>query len=76
MEVRPDGRPPFRAQLGEPFIATDFWRPEKGETVGVEFDAASGKVRFDKSDPRLGVKARVRAKEKADKRRFEEKLKG
>ena len=72
VEVHPaNGEPAFRSKVKTPYIATDFLAPSKGDTVGVEFEEKSRKVRFDKSDPRLSGKARRRA-EKAD---FDEKLK-
>src|SRR5688572_20083480 len=58
IEVRlPDGTP-FRATVGDPFFAMDFWPPSEGDTVGVELDRARKKVRFDRADPRLSAKAR------------------
>ena len=52
----------FRAKAGEPHIAMDFMDPSVGQTVGVEYDAKSHDVRFDKDDPQLSWKALKKAK--------------
>ena len=58
VEIHPaEGRSAFRAMLTDPRLLTDFLQPTVGKTVGVEFDEASGKARFDKSDPQLSFKA-------------------
>jgi hypothetical protein len=62
IDVRtPDGTP-LRATVSDPFFAMDFWPPREGDTVGVELDPKSEKVRFDRSDPRLSAKARRAAR--------------
>lgn len=53
----------FRAKVPTPRIATDFRDPSIGETVAVEYDAESKKVRFDKEDPQLSMKAFRRSRE-------------
>jgi hypothetical protein len=56
-EVRPDsGAPAFRATIKDPMIALDFWRPSVGDVVSV-LVKSNGKVKFDKDDPRMSVKA-------------------
>jgi hypothetical protein len=52
----------FRAKAGEPHIAMDFMDPNVGDVVGVEYDAKSHDVRFDKDDPQLSWKAHKKAK--------------
>jgi len=55
-DVRPvNGDPAFRATLKEPTIATDFWTPSIGDVVSV-LVKSTGKVKFDKDDPRLSAK--------------------
>lgn len=56
---------PFRATIQEPGIATNFWPPSIGDQVSVLVDAKSGKVKFDKDDPRLDAKARIAANKAA-----------
>ena len=70
VDVTEPGREVFRTVVHAPLLAGDFYVPFVGDQVGVEVDAKSGNVRFDKSDPRLSAKARKRAK--AD--RFDEAL--
>ncbi len=53
----------FRATLREPTIATDFWPPDIRDVVSVLVRSKDRKVKFDKDDERLSVKA-VRASEK------------
>jgi hypothetical protein len=57
VEIQADGMDAFRAEVKLPRIAIDFKEPIVGDVVGVEFDAKSRKVRFDKSDPQLSFKA-------------------
>ncbi len=47
----------FRAKVEEPRIAIDFMEPRVGQTVGVEYDDDRKKVRFDKDDKTLSMKA-------------------
>jgi hypothetical protein len=47
----------FRAKVETPRIAIDFRDPSIGAVVRVEFDDESRKVRFDKDDPQLSMKA-------------------
>src|SRR5690242_10590309 len=75
-DVRPaNGDPAFRATLKEPTIATDFWGPSIGDVVSV-LVKSTGKVKFDKDDPRLSAKAfearRKQAFEAAAGRTFEQ----
>jgi hypothetical protein len=60
-----DGATAFRTVLKEPRIATDFWRPNDGDTVRVQIDARRQQARFDTSDPALSARAR-RAAQDAD----------
>lgn len=53
----------FRARIGEPKFAMDFFPPSAGMVVRVEYEAKSRAVRFDKDDPRLSVKRRKQAKD-------------
>lgn len=62
VEVYPENEDAFRAVARLPFIATDFWSPNVGQTVGVEFNAKSHIVRFDRHDPRLSAKAYEQAR--------------
>jgi hypothetical protein len=62
VEVYPDAEDPFRAIARLPFIATDFWSPNIGQTVGVEFNTKTHVVRFDRHDPRLSAKAYEQAR--------------
>jgi hypothetical protein len=57
----------LRATINEPTIATDFWPPNIGDDVSVLVRSKDHKVKFDKDDDRLSVKA-FRA---AQKRSFE-----
>lgn len=56
VDVRTTSGEVFRAKVGEPRVATNFWRPRNGAVVGVEYDNKSRKVRFDKDDPTLSFK--------------------
>lgn len=62
VEVHPETEVSFRAVARLPFIATDFWPPNIGQTVGVEFNTKSHVVRFDRHDSRLSVKAYEQAR--------------
>lgn len=55
----------FRATIHEPTIATDFWAPSVRDVVSVLVKAKDRKVKFDKDDERLSVKAFQAAKKKA-----------
>ena len=55
----------FRATIHEPTIATDFWAPSIRNVVSVLVKAKDRKVKFDKDDERLSVKAFQAAKKKA-----------
>lgn len=66
-DVRKANAAPFRATIQEPTIATSFWPPRIGDVVSVLVDSKSGKVKFDKDDPRLNAKARMQEQ----KQRFE-----
>ncbi len=56
-DVSPIDAPPFRATIHEPTIATDFWAPSIGDVVSVLIKSKDSKVKFDKDDERLSVKA-------------------
>jgi len=56
VEVRAVTGEVFRAQVGLPRLATNFWPPMVGQTVQVEYDPKSHAVRFDKKDPALSSK--------------------
>jgi hypothetical protein len=56
-DVRLVGGEMFRATVHEPTIATDFWAPDIGDEVSVLVRAKDRKVKFDKDDERLSVKA-------------------
>jgi len=47
----------FRATVREPTIATDFWAPSIRDVVSVLVGSKDRKVKFDKDDKRLSVKA-------------------
>jgi hypothetical protein len=47
----------FRATVHEPTIATDFWAPSIGDVVSVLVRTDDRKVKFDKDDGRLSIKA-------------------
>jgi hypothetical protein len=55
----------FRTTINEPTIATNFWPPSIGDVVSVLVKAKDRKVKFDKDDERLSVKAYEAAKKKA-----------
>jgi hypothetical protein len=55
----------FRATVHEPTIATDFWAPSIGDPASVLVRRKDRKVKFDKDDDRLSVKAFEKAKKKA-----------
>ncbi len=55
----------FRAEVNTPTIMTDFNPPEVGAKVGVQVDK-NRKVQFDKSDPRLSMKAFLARRRDAD----------
>jgi len=70
VDVRPTEGAAFRALVQPPKMATDFSQPEVGQQVKVEVHSDGQKVRFDKSDPGLSIKASKRAR----KQRFDETL--
>ena len=47
----------FRATIKEPTIATNFWPPDIRDVVSVLVGSKDRKVKFDKDDERLSVKA-------------------
>ena len=55
----------FRATVGEPTIATDFWPPSVGDEVSVLVKSNDRKVKFDKDDPRVSAKAQEAARRQA-----------
>ncbi|HMD44928.1 MAG TPA: hypothetical protein VKG43_02125 [Acidimicrobiales bacterium] len=60
VDVRPLAGRPVRALVEEPNIEIDFRPPDVGDVVGVEVDER-GRVRFDKVDPRLSIRAHDQA---------------
>jgi hypothetical protein len=64
-DVRLPSGETFRATVHEPTIATDFWAPSVRDVVSVLVRPKDRKVKFDKDDPRLSVKAFHAAKKKA-----------
>ena len=64
-DVRLPSGETFRATVHEPNIATDFWPPDIGDVVSVLVKAKDRKVKFDKDDERLSVKAHHAAKKAA-----------
>jgi hypothetical protein len=56
-DVRMPDRPPFRATIQTPRIATDFWNPKPGDVIDVLIRAKDSKVKFDKDDPQISFKA-------------------
>jgi Short C-terminal domain len=64
-DVRLPSGETFRATVHEPTIATDFWAPSIGDVVTVLVRPKDRKVKFDKDDDRLSVKAYDAAKKKA-----------
>lgn len=66
-DVHVPGEEPYRCVMQEPFIATNFWSPDIGNTVRVHANAKDHTASFDKDDPQLNAKLR----EQADKQHFE-----
>jgi hypothetical protein len=62
------GEQPYRCVMQEPHIATNFWSPDVGAVVRVHAHLKSQTASFDKGDPQLNAKLRLRA----DKQRFEQ----
>ena len=56
-DVRLPSGETFRATVHEPTIATDFWAPSIRDVVSVLVRPKDRKVKFDKDDERLSVKA-------------------
>jgi hypothetical protein len=56
-DVTPSEGPPFRAVLDTPGLALDFREPDRGDQVSVLIDPKTSTARFDKSDPRVSLKA-------------------
>ncbi len=56
-DVRLTSGETFRATIHEPTIATDFWAPSIRDVVSVLVRPKDRKVKFDKDDERLSVKA-------------------
>ncbi len=61
VDVRTADGQVFRAEVPTPGIALDFAAPDVGDSVMVEVDPRSRKVRFDKADPQLSIRARKEA---------------
>jgi hypothetical protein len=64
-DVRLPSGETFRATIHEPTIATDFWAPSIRDVVSVLVKSKDRKVKCDKDDDRLSVKAYEAAKKKA-----------
>lgn len=64
-DVRLSSGEVFRATISEPTIATDFWSPNVRDVVSVLVKAKDRKVKFDKDDKRLSVKAYEAAQKQA-----------
>ncbi|MBK9740004.1 MAG: SHOCT domain-containing protein [Actinobacteria bacterium] len=64
-DVRLTSGETFRATIHEPTVATDFWPPSVRDVVSVLVTSKDRKVKFDKDDDRLSVKAFEAAKRKA-----------
>ena len=64
-DVRLPSGETFRATVGEPTIATDFWAPSVGDEVSVLVKSNDRKVKFDKDDPRVSAKAHHAAQQQA-----------
>jgi Short C-terminal domain len=62
-DVTPETGEPFRTVLQLPNLALDFLEPDAGDRVTVLIDHKKGTARFDKSDPRLSLKAAKAAKD-------------
>jgi hypothetical protein len=56
-DVTVPGKAPFRTVLDEPNLGLDFREPDQGNVVGVLVDPKTNHAKFDKSDPRLSLKA-------------------
>jgi hypothetical protein len=56
-DVTPTDGPPFRTVLQTPNLALDFKEPVVGDHVSVLINPKDGTARFDKSDPRISLKA-------------------
>jgi hypothetical protein len=56
-DVTPASGAPFRTVLQEPNIEVDFRHPLAGTQVSVLIDRKKGITHFDKSDPRISIKA-------------------
>jgi hypothetical protein len=61
-DVSYEGGEPFRTVLQLPNLALDFREPDAGDHVSVLVDPKKRTARFDKSDPRLSLKAATAAK--------------
>ena len=60
LEVRPEGRPPFRAEVRERFYIIER-KPAEADLVPVKYDPGTLKAVFDlKGDPRFDVEAMQR----------------
>ena len=56
-DVTPVNGAPFRTVLATPGLALDFREPEPGDHVSVLIDRKKDVTHFDKSDPRISLKA-------------------
>jgi hypothetical protein len=64
-DVQVGSEPLFRAVVQIPTIATNFWDPSVGDSVGVLVERKSRKVKFDKSDPALNAATQTRKRDDA-----------
>jgi hypothetical protein len=59
VEITPEGGEPYKAVVPEGNYS-DFWAPKPGQSVKLEIEAKTSKVRFDKSDLGLSFKEHER----------------
>jgi hypothetical protein len=71
-DVTPASGAPFRTVLATPGLALDFREPSPGDHVSVLIDRKKDVTHFDKSDPRISLKAEAAEKD----RRFAESAAG
>ena len=76
VDVHPTGEPSFRAEVKDPFFNGNFVTPRDHETVALELETKSRKVRFDKSDPRRNYRLQEQQKRDAENAKYEQRLHG
>src|SRR3954469_18681549 len=65
-DVRVPGAPAFRTVLEEPNIQMDWAPPHPGQVVRVHVDLKRQKAKFDKDDPGLSAKRKLKSFREAD----------